>query len=141
VRKKTDPLVLDAFPVLDFFLKKPGWERVGEILDDAVRLDIRHLLSAINFGEIRYTILRDAGPEQAAIAVERIKEGPIDIVLPTLKQVIQASTFKAGGGISYADCFAGALALERDLPVLTGDEEFKRLIQYGVKVEWLPRIG
>jgi ribonuclease VapC len=134
-------LVLDAFPILDFFLKKPGWQRVGEIFDDAVQHDIRHLLSAINFGEIRYTILRDAGPEQAEVAVERIMQGPIEIILPTLEQVIQASTFKSKGGISYADCFAGALALERDLPVLTGDDEFKRLIQYGVKVEWLPRIG
>ena len=138
MRKKTDPLVFDAFPLLDYFLLKPGWEYIGEILDFAVRNNIRHLLSAVNFGEVRYTILRDAGPEQAAIVVKRIMQGPIDIILPTFEQVMQASTFKAGGGISYADCFAGALALERNLPVLTADEEFKRLIPYGVKIEWLP---
>ncbi len=139
MRKKTDPLVLDAYPLLDFFLQKPGWERVNEILEDAVQNNIRHLLSAINFGEIRYTILRDSGPEQAATAVGRIMQGPIDIIMPNFEQVIRASTFKASGGISYADCFAGALALERDLPVLTGDQEFERLIPFGVKVEWLPK--
>ncbi len=136
--KKTGPLVLDAFPLLDFFLKKPGWERVGEILDDAIRNDVRHLLSAINFGEVRYTILRDAGEEQASITTKRILQGPIDIILPTFEHVMQASTFKSAGGISYADCFAAALALERDLPVLTGDKEFERLIPFGVKIEWLP---
>ena len=131
MRTKTDPLVLDAFPLLDYFLKKPGWELVGEILDAAVTDDVRHLLSAINLGEVRYTILRDAGEKQAAITVKRILQGPIDIILPSFEHIMQASTFKASVGISYADCFAGALALERDLPVLTGDKKFERLIPFG----------
>ncbi len=138
MKKKTGLLVLDAYPLLDFFLKKPGWQYVEEILEDAAQHGHRFPMSAINFAEVRYTILRDAGPERAATIMDRVLNGPIEIVLPTFEQVLQASTFKAGGGISYADCFAGALALERNLPILTGDKEFERLEAYGVKIEWLP---
>ncbi len=85
-----------------------------------------------------YSILRDYGEARANEALVRIEQGPIDIVIPSIQQTLVAARFKASGGISYADCFAGALALERGLPVLTGDHEFERLIPFGVKIEWLP---
>src|SRR5436853_7761533 len=44
VRKKTDPLVLDAFPLLDLFLKKPGWEKTADLIDEAIQYNVRHLL-------------------------------------------------------------------------------------------------
>ena len=132
-------MVLDANPLLVFFHKQPSWQFVERLLQNAVESDTMHLLSSINLGEIYYTLLRDYGASTAEDGLRRIKEGPIEIVIPSIEQTLVAGKFKAAGGISYADCFAGALALERDLPVLTGDEEFKRLIPFGVKVEWLPK--
>ena len=67
----------------------------------------------------------------------RILDGPIDVVVPDLDTTLLAARFKAGGGISYADCFAGALASRSNLPVLTGDPEFSRLESYGVQVQWI----
>jgi predicted nucleic acid-binding protein len=48
----------------------------------------------------------------------------------------QAAAFKARGGLSYADCFAAALAKERKLELLTGDPEFKTL-EKDIKISWL----
>ena len=131
-------MVLDAHPLSILFHEQPGWEIVERMLQYAVDHDEVHLLSSINLGEVFYSILRDYGEAVAQEALIRIRRGPIDIIVPSIEQTLVAARFKAGGGISYADCFAGALALERNLPVLTGDEEFERLIPFGVKIEWLP---
>jgi predicted nucleic acid-binding protein len=133
-------MVLDAQPLSILFHRQSGWEYVDRLLESATISGDFHLLSSINFGEVYYSILRDFGEIKAQEVLERIKEGPIEIVVPSIEQTLMAARFKAAGGISYADCFAGALALERGLPVLTGDPEFNRLIPFGVKIDWLPTV-
>jgi predicted nucleic acid-binding protein len=131
-------LVLDAYPLLVLFLKQRGWEIVDSLLEQAVDEGYTHLISSINVGEILYTLGRDYGEKAAHEKLDRIKHGPIEIIDPSLETVVLAAKMKAAGGISYADCFAGALALERDLVVLTGDKEFERLVSFGVRIQWLP---
>ena len=109
--------VLDSLPVLRFFRRQPGWEIVDRILEDARIAGVRLPMSAINWGEVYYTILRDEGRETLEMVNRRISRSAIEIIVPTLENIIQASEMKAPGGISYPDCFAGALALELGLPV------------------------
>jgi len=47
-----------------------------------------------------------------------------------------AGEFKARGGISYADCFAAALAAEKDIPLLTGDKEFEK-VSDKIVINWI----
>ena len=47
-----------------------------------------------------------------------------------------AARFKAKGGISYADCFAAALAKQHKATLLTGDPEFKQL-EDEISISWL----
>ncbi|MBP9665121.1 MAG: PIN domain-containing protein [Pyrinomonadaceae bacterium] len=47
-----------------------------------------------------------------------------------------AAGYKAGGGISYADCFAAALAKQTNATLITGDREFKKL-ESEITIEWL----
>jgi predicted nucleic acid-binding protein len=129
--------VFDSLPLLRFFRRQPGWEYIDTLLEEGIATSTRHLMSAINWGEVYYILLQTEGPKVARGVERRIQRSAIEIILPTLDQVRLAAEMKAKGGISYADCFAGALALERELPVLTADPEFKRLIDFGVKVEWL----
>ena len=133
-----ESFTLDSLPVLRFFRRQPGWEIIDRILEDARIAGKRLPMSAINWGEVYYTILRDEGRETLEIVNSRISRSAIEIVVPTIENIRQAAEMKARGGISYADCFAGALALERDLPILTDDIEFELLIPFGVKIEWLP---
>lgn len=138
MKKKTGRFVFDAFPLLVFFERQIGWEIVEAILEIPVTTGERHLMSTINFGEVYYTLLRDFGRAAAETAYHRITEGSIELVSPSIDQTIQAAIFKAPGGLSYADCYAAALAVQENLPVLTGDREFEQVERNGVKIEWLP---
>ena len=47
-----------------------------------------------------------------------------------------AAAFKARHRMSYADCFAAALAKERKADLATGDKEFKQ-VEREVSIHWL----
>ena len=59
-----------------------------------------------------------------------------EIVVADLELAARAAWIKLRGGISYADCFAAALAHRDRIPVLTGDPEFRR-VEDIVEVAWL----
>jgi predicted nucleic acid-binding protein len=48
----------------------------------------------------------------------------------------QAALFKSGKKISYADCFAAALAKLRRAELVTGDPDFKQ-VEWKVQVLWI----
>ncbi len=48
----------------------------------------------------------------------------------------EAARFKAAHKISYADCFAAALAKLHKGEVITGDKEFKT-VEGEIKIAWL----
>jgi predicted nucleic acid-binding protein len=138
VSEKIGPRVFDAFPLLVLYRKQTGWERIRDVLDEAVDARFSHFVSLINVGEVYYTLFRDHGAKAGEDGLERIRTFPIEIVSPSYDQMLQASRFKAGGGLSYADCYTAALAIERGIPVLTGDPEFSVVESQGVVIEWLP---
>jgi predicted nucleic acid-binding protein len=138
VNKKTGPLAFDAFPFLVLIQKQNGWERVRDIVDEAANGGFRHLVSLINLGEVYYMMHREYGEELAQKMLDGILDSPFEIINPTFEHMKQAAQWKSGGGLSYADCYAAALAFERGIPLLTGDREFSILEPKGVSVEWLP---
>ena len=137
--EKTGPRIFDAFPFLVLAKKQTGWEQVRAHLQSAAREGFQHSISLINLGEVYYMLHREHGDRMAMQTVEEIRAAPIEIVIPSFDQMLQAARFKASGGISYADCFAAALSLERGTPVLTGDPEFSLVERQGVQIDWLPR--
>jgi hypothetical protein len=52
--------VLDSFALLVLFQSQPGWEIVRDHLKEAKARDETHYLSAHNFGEVYYNVLREA---------------------------------------------------------------------------------
>ena len=143
MRKKIGPLVFDAFPFLVLVRRQNGWERVRDLVDEAANEGFVHVVSLINLGEAYYQMLRDYGDKLAMDFLEGVRASSFEIVFPTYDHMLQASRFKAGGGLSYADCYAAALAVERGIPasstmLLTGDPEFSVVESKGVTIEWLP---
>ena len=61
---------------------------------------------------------------------------PIEIVRADLGLARQAALFKSGKKISYADCFAAALAKLRKAELVTGDRDFKQ-VEWEVQVLWI----
>ena len=107
-----------------------------EVFRSARDSDQPLLLSVVNWGEVYYITLREAGLEQADEVAERISALPIEIVPADLKLTKEAAVLKSLGKIAYADCFAAALAKITKSQLVTGDPEFKQ-VENTVKILWL----
>lgn len=128
--------VLDAHGLLVFLEKEPGYEKVEQFLVAAVEKDNYLLMASVNFGEVYYIVLRECGQGKAGEIEKIIRTLPIEIIDVDTQLAKEAGYFKANHKISYADCFAAALAKLHKGEVITGDKEFKS-VEKEVKVAWL----
>ncbi|MDD2763398.1 MAG: type II toxin-antitoxin system VapC family toxin [Opitutaceae bacterium] len=130
--------VLDSWALIAFFEDEPAAEDVEKLLQQSA--DGRHklLLSAVNWGEVYYSTMREVSQEAAEQKAREIASLPIDIigVGDDLALVRQAAIYKATHKMSYADCFAAALAKLRNAELVTGDPEFKE-VEQAIKIQWL----
>src|SRR3972149_4561325 len=121
--------VLDSWALIAFFEDEPAAEEVEKLLQQTA--DGRHklLLSVVNWGEVYYNTMREVSQEAAEQKAREIDSLPIDIVGvgDDLTLVRQAAIYKAMHKMSYADCFAAALAKSKNAELLTGDPEFKEV--------------
>src|SRR3989338_8368964 len=104
--------VLDSWALMAYFEDEPAGEEVEKILLQAEAGRHKLLLSAVNWGEVYYSIMREYSQELADEKAKEIAGMAIEIVpvKEDLELVRQAAIYKAGHKISYADCFAAALA-------------------------------
>lgn len=124
---------LDSYAILTFLQQEKGWERVRELLRDAIEGKAELYMSIINIAEVKYTITRRGKDKpQIMAAVDAL---PIHI-LSADEYVGQVIDIKAKYPVSLADCFAAAAAIELDCPVVTGDPEFGKL-EGILAVDWL----
>jgi predicted nucleic acid-binding protein len=133
-------MVLDAHALMVLFNDEPGAEEVEKILLKAERGNPRLLMSVVNWGEIYYSIYRGASPEAAESKAHEIAGMQIELVpadTRDLELVRQAAVFKATKKMSYADCFAAALAKIKNAELVTGDRDFKAVEGDLKKIRWL----
>ncbi|MDD2679645.1 MAG: type II toxin-antitoxin system VapC family toxin [Candidatus Omnitrophica bacterium] len=128
--------VLDAHGLLVFLEKEAGYEKVEQSFIAAVEKDNYLLMSSVNFGEVYYIVLRECGQGKAHEIEKIIRTLPIDIIDVDMQLAREAAYFKATRKISYADCFAAALAKLHKGEVITGDKEFQSL-EKEVKIAWI----
>ncbi len=128
--------VLDAHALMVFFEREPGFDKVKSLFAKALEDDNDLLMTSVNFGEVYYIILRECGQVRAQ-EIERLTQTiPIQIVDVDVQLAKEAARFKAQKKVSYADCFAAALAKLLKGEVVTGDKEFKAF-ENEVKVYWI----
>ena len=128
--------VLDAHGLLFFLEKESGYEKVEQSFVAAVEKDKYLLMSSVNFGEVYYIVLRECGQDKAQEIEKIIRTLPIEIVDVDMQLAKEAARFKSAHKISYADCFAAALAKLHKGEVITGDKEFKS-VENEIKIVWL----
>ena len=119
--------VLDASALFAFLRDKPGASKVDEILKEAIQGRAKVLMSAVNFGEVYCTILRESGPEQAATAIHAVRQLPVEVLDGTPQRACHAADLKFKYKLYYADSFAAALTLEHKATLVTSDSDFRRL--------------
>jgi ribonuclease VapC len=128
--------VLDSYALMAFFEDEPGADFVRGLLQKAVESEITLLMTVVNLGEVWYAIARNNSPEIADQYIHEIKGMGVEIVEADWNLTRQAAAFKANGNMSYADCFAAALAKLKKAELVTGDKEFKAL-EGEVKIAWV----
>src|SRR5271165_6125560 len=104
--------VLDSWALIAFFEDEPAAEQVENLLSKAEVGRHKLFLSAVNWGEIYYSTMRDVSQEAAERIVKQISGLAIEIVGvddKNLDLVRQAAIFKATRKMSHADAFAAAL--------------------------------
>lgn len=130
--------VLDSWALIAFFEDEPAAEEVEKLLVKAEAGSHKLLLSVINWGEIYYGTMREVSQQAAEEKALEIAGMPIEIipVADDLALARQAAIYKATRKMSYADCFAAAVAKMRNAELVTGDAEFKE-VDGEIKIGWL----
>ncbi len=128
--------VLDASALFAFLRDKAGASRVDQLLKEALRGHARLLMSAVNYGEVFGTFLRDYGAEQASVAMHAVSPLPIEMLDATTQRAFRAAEVKFKHKLYYADSFAAALAIEYKATLVTSDSDFRKL-GHAFPVVWL----
>jgi predicted nucleic acid-binding protein len=128
--------VFDSWALIAFLEDEPAAEQVQELISEAQDLQNGLLITAINLGEVWYSLARVRAEGDADRAIQEILGLGFTIFGIDWQLAHHAAKLKATHKLSYAECFAAALAQQRKLEVVTGDPEFKQL-QSQVSVHWL----
>jgi ribonuclease VapC len=130
--------VLDSYSLLAYIEGEAGAETMIEIFRVARDSGRSLLLSVVNWGEVYYITMREAGHERADEVAHLISTLPIQIVPADLDLTRQAAELKSKHRMSYADCFAVALGRQRKAELVTGDRDFRQ-VDGEVKILWLEK--
>ena len=128
--------VLDSYSLIAYLEGEEGADQMIELFQVARDSGRDLLLTTVNWGEVYYITLREAGPQKAEEVAHLISTLPIQIVPTDLELARQAALFKSSKKMSYADCFAAALAKLHKVELVTGDEDFKQ-VEGEVKIFWI----
>jgi len=132
--------VLDSYAVLAYLEDSAGADFIEELLHKAIDRQCELFMCVVNYGEVIYIHERKRGLTKAQETIARLAELPVQVIDADSICTLKAAHIKANYPISFADCYAAALAAVKDAVVVTGDPEFACLEEAGIiQVEWLGR--
>lgn len=128
--------VFDSYALIAFFEQETGADIVEKALKEISTNKAQGWLTIINWGEIYYITFRSYGEAKAKETLEWIESTSLILIEADKLLTWEAAKLKAKYSIAYADCFALALAKQKEAELLTGDPEFKK-VKENVKIIWL----
>ena len=132
-------LVLDAWAVMAWLkAQQPAAGQVRLLLDAADRGERKLAMNIVNLGEVFYLTVKAKDLAFGERVLENLRPR-ITTVPATDELVMLAAALKARHAISYADGFAAATAILRDLQLVTGDPELRAMaaVERKLKLEWI----
>ena len=134
--RKPKSIVLDSWAVIAYLEGEPSAKRVANHIADAHEEHIPLFMSVVNAGEVWYIIAREASVSDADRSITELRHLGIGFVDADWPLAHEAGGFKSKYKMSYADCFAAALAKQKNALLLTGDFEFKQ-VEAQIAIDWL----
>ena len=134
--RKSKALVLDSWAALAYLGGEASSQAVADLIASAHEDRIPMYMTTVTAGEIWYILAGEISEAQADSAVTDLTGLGIELIDADWTLTRMAGTFKARHRMSYADCFAAALAKDRKSDLVTGDKEFKQ-VDGEVGIRWL----
>ena len=122
-----DKFVLDTSAFLALRGDESGADRVEALLALAKRNRCQLFASFMSRMEILYIVWRDQGEDSARHALRLLDSFTVQWVSCEPNILVTASRIKAGGGLSVADSWIGATAIEHGATLVHKDPEFEPL--------------
>jgi ribonuclease VapC len=134
--QKSKALVLDTWAVIAYLEDEPAGKQIADLITNAHDGDIPIYMSVVNVGEVWYIIAREVSEKEANSSVKQLSDLRISIVDADWNITQAAARFKSQQRMSYADCYAAALAKVKMADLVTGDKEF-RAIEKQINLVWV----
>jgi ribonuclease VapC len=134
--KKPKAIVLDSWAVIAYLEDEQAAEKVADIISDAHEEGIPLLMTVVNAGEVWYIVARETSAAEAEASIKQLHDLGIEFVDADWNLAKDAGYFKSKNKMSFADCFAAALAKQRRANLATGDPEFKQ-VEQDITINWL----
>lgn len=134
--KKTKSIVLDSWAIMTYLEDEPASEKVADLIADAHDTGAPLMMSVVNAGEVWYIVARRTTAAEADRTIKLLQEIGIEFINADWPLTKLAAGYKVKGSISYADCYAAALAKYEKAQLVTGDQEFKPL-EGEISIKWL----
>lgn len=134
--RRPKAVVLDSWAVMAYLDDERAGSEVAKVIADSHERETPLLMTTVNAGEVWYILAREISEADAERAIADLKQLGIQFVDADWSLVRVAAGFKARHRMSYADCFAAALAKNQKADLLTGDKEFQQ-VQNEVRISWL----
>jgi len=134
--RRPKAIVFDSWAVIAFLEGEAAAEKVADHIADAHENEIPLFISVVNASEVWYIIARETSVSDADRSITEMRHLGIEFVDADWTIAHEAAGFKSKHKMSFADCFAAALAKHRKATLLTGDREFKH-VDGDLSIEWL----
>jgi ribonuclease VapC len=134
--RKPKALVLDTWAVIAYLEDEPSGQQIADLIASAHEEAIPVTMCVVNVGEVWYIIAREISEEEANNSIKELHDLRIQFEDANWELTQEAARFKSQHKMSYADCYAAALAKAKKADLVTGDIEFKA-IEDQVKIQWV----
>ncbi|HLE90737.1 MAG TPA: type II toxin-antitoxin system VapC family toxin [Anaerolineales bacterium] len=134
--RKAKAYVLDTWAVIAYLEDEPSAPQIADLIASAHEDSIPVFMTVVNVGEVWYIIAREVSQEEANKSIKELHDLRIQFENVDWELTQEAARFKSQHKMSYADCFAAALAKIRKAELITGDKEFK-VLQDEIKISWI----
>ena len=134
--RKPKALVLDAWSVIAYLEDEPAGQQIAQLIWGAHAADVPVMMTVVNVGEVWYIIAREISDEDANSSIKQLRDLRIQFVEADWDLTLAAARLKANHKMSYADCYAAALAKNKKADLVTGDKEFKS-VEDEIGIQWV----
>jgi len=120
-------LVLDTWAIIAYLEDEPAGQQIADLIASAHEEEIPIYMTVVNAGEVWYIIAREITEEEANNSIKELRDLRIRFEDVDWGLTQAAAQFKSQHRMSYADCYAAALAKSKNADLVTGDPEFKAI--------------